>query len=267
MPFVGADLFMGYVRHYRAVWFDGKYGSGKTALAVRVAHELVERGIVRYVLSNVECVFADKPENVVLRSGKRGALYVDAAIVLDEAGMFIKSSRDSDDYLAYLRKLNVMLLLPSVEPLPGKLARLVVERTYDWTTMGLPFWQYRLMLQTRQQQEATSFFWRNPSEIFGTYDTIGYPSDDDELKEYLRKWTAQAARGLGYNAPSQKSTFSVVPNYSSSGEGAATANADLSSVVATLGRVAESIEESAKETSLTLSLSRSGEQGKKRRKR
>lgn len=267
MPFLGADLYFGYVRQFRCVWFDGKYGSGKTALAMRTALQLCEMGVCRYILSNLQSPLVTRPADVELRPGVRGAWHADAAIVLDEAGTFIKSTRDSDGYLAALRKLNVILLLPSVEPLPPKLARLVVERTYDWGTIGLPFWQYALSVTTRKQKEATSFFWRSPSEIYGIYDTIGYPTDDNEIKEYLNEWTKKLAVSTGYKAPVSPSTFRWVSDSASGSESGNTENSASMATVEALGRLADALETSTQETSLSLSLFRDIESGKKRRKR
>lgn len=273
MPFMGADIFLGYVRTQRVAWFDGEYGSGKTALAFRTALWLAELGIVRHIVSNLKSPICTPLDEIELRPGNpsrdgRIPMHADVAVVLDEAGTFIQSTRDTDGYLAALRKLNIYLLLPSVEPLPLKLAKLVVERTYNWAGLGVPIWQYGFRLRTVNKREKSNFFWRNPTEIYGVYDTIGYPTDDSEIKEYMGKWTKTLAVGGGYNAPKAKSTFYSIPYSDASGETSTQGqqSAELAAVEA-LGRVADAIESSAAQTSGIVSVLDDFERSQKRRRK
>lgn len=192
----GVDITLSYIRTYRSAHFDGRPGGGKTSLAFMFAHELLKRKLVRYCLSNVDNVWNDRPEDVVLREGR----FVDAVFVLDEGGLYLKMGRDTEAFLAFMRKLNIIVLVPSVELPHASLRKVVIERAWNAQMIGVPAWQYKSHL-TRgvNRGQATDFWWWQPSKIFGTYDTNGFPADDAGLQDWIITWSRQAAASLGYD--------------------------------------------------------------------
>lgn len=194
MPFWGGNTFLGYLKTFRVCWIRGRYGGGKTALAFRAAHHLAESGAVRYIVSNCASPWCDDPKDVKLVDGR-----ADVCLILDEAGMFMDNGVEAKQYMAYMRKLNVILLLPSVLQ-PANLATfLSVERKYNLEVGAIPAWVYGMYLTYGHQKEKEQFIWWRPREIFGCYDTAGYPSEADEIKEWLVKWTKQSAAYAGYD--------------------------------------------------------------------
>jgi len=141
-------------------------------------------------------VWRDDPADVFLANGKTA----DAVLILDEAGVFMKSASETEEWLAALRKLNIVILCPSFLP-PSRTARmLVLQRVFDATIIGVPVWWFKWHLDMGVLNEKGNFYWRNPQEIFGIYDTEGYPSEADELLNYVQEWTSQAQVNTGYKS-------------------------------------------------------------------
>lgn len=266
VPLINSTTLLAYVNVYRVAWFMGRYGGGKTSLAFRIAGELCEKYGYRYVISNVKSVWNTDPADVVLRQNK----WVDAVIVLDEGGLFLENSFDAKKFLAFLRKLNIVLLVPSVLPPSPKMRFLSIQRMLNLNLLGLPIWTYMFNLTYGNIKENGSFFWRNPHEIYGIYDTNGFPEDDVGLAEYVQKWIAQAKRTEGYKETAKrKATFtsgeSVLALSGSGNENQSGKSPDWSiSFVEELRRVAASVDDSAAENANSISLLAATKRGRKR---
>lgn len=170
---------------YRIVVIEGRFGGGKTALAYRLAVEMLKTGNFRYLLGNTPCVACDDVDDVVWRLPD-GLVSVDAVGVVDEAGGFIKRTKDVEQFLQALRKLNVLLFFPSVFPVPSMLRKISVRRLMDWTVVGVPLWVYEWRLYDGLRvEQSDKFFWWFPHEIFGFYDTLAMPYDFEALNRLL----------------------------------------------------------------------------------
>ncbi|MEA4910184.1 MAG: hypothetical protein VB089_21360 [Anaerolineaceae bacterium] len=110
---------------------------------------------------------------------------MDTVVVLDEAGLFLKSSQDAEEYQAALRKMNVVILLPSVQPPTSRLKFLTVYRAFNLETLGIPGWLYKYHLKVGYEHESDWFLWWNPSEIYGIYSTEDFPSDDEGIGTWI----------------------------------------------------------------------------------
>jgi hypothetical protein len=198
---INADNITRYARDYRVCTISGRFGGGKTSFAFRLAYELMRVYKFRYIVSNVQSVWNTPINKIELRRTDYG-LFVDAIMVLDEGGMFLDRPNEARSWLAYLRKLNVVLLIPTVIA-PSLLMRTVtVQRVVNGDALGLPFWFYRVILNSMTVRERDWFLWWQPSEIYGVYDTVGMPSEASDILAYLKKWTDQAASHLKYRKPS-----------------------------------------------------------------
>lgn len=200
MPLVNSALILGYLETFRVCNIGGRFGGGKTALGFRLARELIERKKVRHIVSNVQSVWNDDPAHIQLVNGQ-----ADVAIILDEAGLFLETGRDAKKFLAYLRKLNVILIMPTVLEPAARIRFLTVQRIMNLEVMAFPMWLYRLDLIYGRTKEKGFFGWWKPREIFGIYDTKGYPSDDGGLAHFQKKWTEEVALGAGYERTANKS--------------------------------------------------------------
>jgi hypothetical protein len=203
MPLFNASALIGYLRTFRVLWVGGRYGGGKTALAYRLAHELLSIGASRYIISNVRSVWNDKMSSVRIRRVE-GRFFVDTVLILDEAGLFLRTSSDADAYLSFLRKINVILILASVTPPATRVRFLTCNRAFNLNSFGLPAWVYSYNLSYMSVAERDYFTWWRPSEIFGIYDTAGAPSDDAGIHSWLDGLRLKYQKESGY---AQKETY------------------------------------------------------------
>lgn len=194
MPLYFANSLLGNLQTYRLLHISSRFGSGKTALAFCLANYLKEIGAVRYICSNVYSPWVDKLEDVQLDDYGN----VDACLIMDEAGMFMQSKWKAQRYMAYMRKYNVICIMPSAIPPAAIVSFMKVRRIFNGDVFGLPLWVYKMRLIDGDEATKETFYWWNPSEIFGLYDTAGFPSDDAQIEDYLEKWAKESARIRGY---------------------------------------------------------------------
>jgi len=219
MSLVSADVFLGLVRLYRLLWISGRYGGGKTALAYRIAYDLLQSGFVRYVVSNTDSVWSSKFEDVVPRYDERGMPILDTCVILDEGGLFLKTTKDADEYMSFLRKLNVILLMPSVTPVSSRLRSLNVMREFNARRIGLPIWMYKYTLSQGVIRESERFYWFNPQEIYGIYDTFATPVDDTGISDWLAGYVEVAVKAYYARTGRQRVERKLNPIYGVEGAG------------------------------------------------
>lgn len=241
MGLIFADNLLGYLQTYRVLWLRSRYGSGKTALAFRLAYELKQMGAIRYIISNCHSPWCDNPADVVLVNGQ-----ADVCLILDEAGMFMDSPYEAKQYIAYMRKLNVVMLLASVMS-PATIVRfLSVKRRYNLMRLGVPAWVFSMRLLDADTEENESFIWWNPAEIFGCYDTAGFPSSDAGIKEYILKWTNDAAKYQAYELSANsvfRGGFQVLGDGENEENGEFESASNGFGILEEVGRLVESNEE------------------------
>lgn len=190
---LNAGILIGYLKTYRIATIEGGYGTFKTALAFKLAHELLESGAVKYCVTNMPCVFRDKPRDV--QFDENGQLNV--VIILDEGGIFLEDTRTAKKYLNFLRKMNVILIIPSAESPASRVRNLVVQRTFNAGVFGIPLLFYAVSLNQGKIKENISFQWVFPGEIFGIYDTGAAPISDGGIAHWLAKWTDEYRKRWG----------------------------------------------------------------------
>ncbi len=187
---LGADPFLHLTTAYRSVWFRGAFGSGKTLMAFATAQWLCDHQGMRHMVSNIPCVWCDVTREVVLaehaiETGET-AWTADTVFVLDEAGLFLRFADAAHEYLQYLRKLNVVLLLPSFSSVSMKLRGFIVERYQSLAWLGVPLWVWRYRLESDEWQYFAVSQWQS---VYGVYSTLAMPSDDAGLSVWLREVT------------------------------------------------------------------------------
>lgn len=181
MGFMMSAEWWWMIRNYRVAAMAGRFGSGKTLLAMAAAVELWRQALVTHVYSNLT-MKGDWQEELpsVIR---------DAVIVFDEAWIELDSRswsrKRSMEWLAYLRKRNIYLLLASVTDLDVRFRRLTVYRS-----MVMPkIWRYTWMVNDGMKPVKGSFLIQNPSDYFQVFDTLEEPSVERaaEIRERLAK--------------------------------------------------------------------------------
>lgn len=179
MQIINGDIFIGYVKTYRSLWLNGRYGGGKTSFATVVAARLFAEHQADFVASNIPIKFATPAEEIVP--------FKNTVIVLDEAWQYLESWKDVKSYAAWLRKRNLFLIAPSVFPIHQQLSALTCQRIFNAYVMGLPFWLYRWDLSARKVSRKGYFAIWKPSHIFGWYDTNIEPEGDGGIVNALQR--------------------------------------------------------------------------------
>lgn len=179
---------LNYVQLYRMIWLSGRFGGGKTSLAIYITLWLCSQSYARYVASNIPLFFGREIERRSLqdlrRLGADGKPEVhDTVILLDEAWQQLGSRKghNAEAWLAYTRKANNFLLMPSVLPLAKEVQQLKCARTFNGMVFGVPLWYYWWRLGDGKKSEDGDqghFYWWHPSKVFPLYDHKGVPSED-----------------------------------------------------------------------------------------
>ncbi len=168
-----------YCGLFRVVWLSGRYGGGKTSLALHLADRLVAAGDVQFVACNFP-----------LRVGRVVAEYEsfqdmvdntsDVCIIYDEGWQDLgvgASPKAIRQYLAYLRKRSSILLIPSVLPLSRSVAAVRVVRKLNALIFGLPLWWYEFSVDCGiKKPETGNYFWWRPQRVWGWYDNRSLPT-------------------------------------------------------------------------------------------
>jgi len=183
-----AQPLLHMLNQFRLAWVMGGYGTGKTLVCYALAWELFKSGRYRYLIGNSNSIWTDNPETVVLRDGS----FVDAIVILDEAGLFLRMNRDADKFMLGLRKLNITILCPSVLPPSSRVKFLQVQRTLNLQSIGIPAWLFQWRLNLGSNKEKDNFILRNPQNYYGLYDTLDYPVDDLYISDWLDYWMSKA---------------------------------------------------------------------------
>lgn len=191
-------MLLRYTALFRVLWLTGRYGGGKTSLALHLADLLIREGSQHRIATNAKLL---APWVQVGESDSFGDLMEsglqDACLIFDEGWLDLgtgASPRQVRQYLANLRKINCVLLVPSVLPLVRDLRVLTVEREFNAMTFGLPLWlyRYRLAMGTTRKGEEGRFWWWNPSRVFGWYDSGEVPGGVWRVYEMGRQVQSEA---------------------------------------------------------------------------
>lgn len=193
--FLWADSFLRLLAAYRVVWLSGRFGGGKTALAVWLSAWLVANKYAAHIVSNLPVEGRTDPCPVPLK---------DSAILLDEAWMYVDTWNDVKSYAAFLRKMNLFLLMPSVWPPHPRLRILEVHRVFNGRVIGLPFWVYRWSLSMASIGEKGYFLLAWPERCFGFYDTEYIPKDDGGIVDAMSRTIGDLPDGERRNRPRRK---------------------------------------------------------------
>lgn len=190
MPLFGCEEFFDAFSSYRVLWLRGRQGGGKTSHAFRLAYELLERGLVKYVTSNIPNVWNTHAKEWELTKDYT----LDVCVILDEGGKLISGVKDANSYLFGLRKLNAYIIIPSFLKPSSRVCFLDTQRVSNlqkWT--GLPAWFYRWSLFDNEQRYKGSYLWYGVKEIYGIYSSKSAPMGDGGVRKKLAESISKLA--------------------------------------------------------------------------
>jgi len=189
-PYIIGDEFMNSVAKIRTLYISGFLGGGKTMLAYFLAAYAMAHGWVDKIVSNIPSPLSVTAEDIesINNSG----------VILDEAWQFMSERSEAVPYGAALRKLGVLLLMPSVFPPSAVLSAFSCQRFINGYTFGVPVWGYNYFMNYKSFRDKGTFWFVNPHLMAGWYDTEAYPAEDygiarklDTAVEVLKVQTAQ----------------------------------------------------------------------------
>lgn len=198
-----ADQFLSIYKHARAVWITGLYGRNKTSFAYALAEPYLKRGY--RLVSNNHSVWRDEMNSIEF--DKDGKLNV--VVLLDEAGVDIKFRSQAGKMLAYLRKMDVYICMPSFWPPAQMLRFLVLQPIINWQMIGLPLITYRWTVRLKMFEAAGWFLWWNPQEIYGIYSSMDPGEDAQAILDWLTKKAEEYRQRFGYSLSAEDEISSM----------------------------------------------------------
>jgi hypothetical protein len=179
---LGGDAFFLQLALFRQCWIKGRLGGGKTLLAFALAWELVKRKVCKGVVSNVPNSLPLQPWREPMGDGHR--LIRGAAVVYDEAWVKLdnRTSVTNDrTYGAFSRKLDVMILFPSVIPIDKRQSYLSCQRVFRFKVpliSGLVAWivgaaRRGVELAIEKKNPRKNWAWAVVRKVFGPLEWLG----------------------------------------------------------------------------------------------
>jgi hypothetical protein len=201
MGLINSTVFMGTLQSYRLCWISGRFGGGKTSFAYKVAEDFLKRGY--RLITNNESVWADDLSKVDLLDN--GMLH--AVILLDEGGLWFKSSKQIEMIASYAAKMDCVYIIPSFWP-PTRAAQvLTVQPIFNLKGTGIPIVVYKWKVKLGGFMDSGTFLWSNPGEIFGVYSRQDPGDTGADIVEYLIEKTEAYRNRFGRG----RKTFDGLP--------------------------------------------------------
>lgn len=139
MPLLNAATIKGIVRDKRGAWIGGGYGGGKTSFAYRLAYEYLKMGY--RLVSNNYSIWDDDMEQVELLAD--AGMQLKVVFILDEGGQYFKTSKEWTEMAQYVRKMDVIFLVPSHDPPSAVAQEVSIEPIFSFRPCGVPLIVYR----------------------------------------------------------------------------------------------------------------------------
>lgn len=182
MPLLGAEALVASLSQYRIAYIMGRFGGGKTSLAVALAKIYASRGY--RVLATIGLEFGDKWDEVDYEPGKG----VHAVLILDEGGLWFRTNAQFSSISAYAAKLDLIVLIPSVVAPHESFQSLVVQPVWSLDGVGIPYTHYVWSVNMGMARVRSKFGWLLPREVYGLYARLD-PSMPDDVLPAMERWT------------------------------------------------------------------------------
>lgn len=215
---LGAEDYIHQLVSDRSGWIKGGLGTYKTALSYRLVYEIRTNPAYkhfgyRHVISNIPDVWSDKLDDVEIRYEKalrsdRLQPYADTIAILDEGGLFLRYQEDVDELFSFLRKLNLLMIVPSKKEPHRTIRGLRCYKKFDLHNFGLDGVIYGWLSKGDEEDIKGSFLWWGVSEIFGIYDTDYAAVDSEGMDTWMFELKNELTQGR-YEKLSTRQKISV----------------------------------------------------------
>lgn len=188
MGLINASPILGIIKSYRLLWIGGRFGGHKTSLAYKISQLFLDDGY--RLVANNRSVWADDIEKLDF-IGQGDESVLKSVVLLDEGGLFFKSSRQIEMIAAYARKMDNIYILPSFFP-PTRSAQVVtIQPVFNFKAAGLPLIVYKWAVKLSAFKDSGTFLWWRPNEIYGIYDTKDPGDYAGEIVQWLIEKTEE----------------------------------------------------------------------------
>jgi hypothetical protein len=185
MSLVNAGVALSQLRGFRMCWYPGRFSSGKSAIAFRMAYELSQNWGYR-IVSNQECVWNETvPPDWIFDD--RGNMTLQCIAIVDEGGLWVQDEVEAMEYLAFAGKMDLIVSLPSITEPCDLFASLSIQPMYNFRSVGVPINVYQWRVSQQKAKFQGGFQWWGMEEIYGTYSTLNPSADPRGLLYYLRQ--------------------------------------------------------------------------------
>lgn len=185
MSLLGGANVVGILQEYRLCWIHGRFSGGKTSVAYALAESWLKRGY-RLITTNA-CVWADPMDGVRLErfNGPESDPTLHAVVILDEGGLYFKSTAQIEQVAAFAAKMDCIYLIPSFFA-PVRAAQVVrIQPLFGLRAAGIPLIVYRWRVKLGDVDDKGAFYWWRPSEIYGIYSRQDPGAEPDEVVDWL----------------------------------------------------------------------------------
>lgn len=193
MTFINLAPFQAIITSYRLCAITGRFGGHKTSLAYKLAEKYLEQGY--RLVSNNRSVWLDDMEKVDFDEEN----HLKTVVLLDEGGLYFRNNRQIEAVASYARKMDMIYLFPSFYPVARVAQVLSCQAIFNLNSAGLPLYFYRWRVKIGSFQDAGTFVWVDPSEIYGIYDTQDPGENGNEIVDWLIRKTEEFRRRTGRN--------------------------------------------------------------------
>jgi hypothetical protein len=197
MGLVNAGVMLATLQSYRLCWISGRFGGGKTSFAYKAAAHYLDQGY--RLVSNSKCVWAEDHKQINLDANG----HLKCVVVLDEGGLWFKSSKQIEMVASYAAKMDVIYMLPSFWPPTRSAMVLVVQPVFNFKSAGLPIIAYKWRVKLGSFEDKGYFLWVRPSEIYGVYSRQDPGDSGAEIVDWLicqtEAFRKMHGRGEAYN--------------------------------------------------------------------
>ena len=163
MAIIGGGQIMSIIWNYRLVHLMGRFSGGKTSMAFYMAEYFLKKGY--RLVSNTACIWNDDLQYVQLNEQNM----LKAVFVLDEGGLFFKTSKEVERIASYAAKMDCVYLIPSFWP-PTRSAQVVtVQPIFGFRSAGIPAIVYKWRVKLGAFEEKGWFLCWWPQSVFGLY--------------------------------------------------------------------------------------------------